>query len=334
MKLSIKEFVDENKLKLFNNKLECICLFVINNEVAKGQYEHFLNQIKNTIDTTSVNYYFSKKLHFKIITNLDFIDTSFLAPLFSSVDVIKIDCPEEPILNSHVFFQSFDHLVQYNTTLFLGCNCYFSGDWLEKIYNYTRFAGSFWISGGFYEDDCSSQIINCSFALHATGNYSFLSFIKFCFNVFPIYMSEEHVCHDVLIKRVIQDNHKVINFISRQYIYNNLIFNYKNDISLFDVKRLYGRFCILNKNITEEFYEKEIKEIKSVPSTFDCNFYFSKYPTTKDYFLQYCMQNKIPDDIRAYHHYINYGKDLGYCISEKDYNSNIRNFNIEDIDKY
>lgn len=278
------EFINNNPIKIENiktipNKLECVVLLLTGKELENGYYNHFLNQIKNT------NKCFSKKLDFKIITNKkQKIEIKLLKELFNSVEIIKSKIPEELDFYlvdqekskefdltyglksgpNYIFFETFQYLTQYNTTLFLECDCYFGESWLERICNFVNSSGGFWISGALYDGKTkhSKEIqnhINGGVALYATGNPFFLKFIKFCADKFYFFVEKEkYLAYDCYIRNTIDNYYsfstdlETIKFINRQYVFNNLIFNYSTmeeiEINNDSIKNRYN-YAILHKKM-------------------------------------------------------------------------------------
>jgi len=264
---SIDSYLDNKNLIDYKNHLECICLLLTGNEVIDGQYDEWIRDINNSIRSYEPNMQISKNLDLVIITHKKFInsiDTNLIADLFKNIKILDInipqeydfykDIPDQPDLTygyrsgpNYTFFSTFQYLVNYNTTLFLECDCYLSEDWLEKIYQYSRNSGSFWISGATYDGhnlatyhDIANQHLNGGVCLYATGCDQLVNFMKFCFNLLPDYVKYylKGIPYDYLIYKIIEDyfnyddNHKELwQFIKRKYIVNNLIYNYSTNSS-------------------------------------------------------------------------------------------------------
>jgi hypothetical protein len=262
---NIDHYLDNKTLIDYKNNLDCMCLLLTGNEVHDGQYSEWLFSLNDSIRRHSPNMQISKNLDLVIITDkssINFIDTKLIAELFHNIKIIDIDIPAEynfynkfskdSVLTygyrsgpNYTFFSTFRYLSEYNTTLFLECDCYLSEDWLEKIYQYSRYTGSFWISGSTYDGynmaqyhDVANQHLNGGICLYATGCEQFINFMKFCFNLLPDYVKYYliGVPYDYLIYKIIEDyfnyddNHKEIwQFIKRKYIVNNLIYNYSTN---------------------------------------------------------------------------------------------------------
>lgn len=302
MDLVCKNYLEiiENKYEnyYFNNSLECVVLFVNYKELHR--YYDIIKSFKNSIELENINIYFLKKLDIKIILekNIENLSYSFFEDYFNSVEIIKSN-KSDPNL---IFFEAFEYLFQYNTTLFLGRNCNLQGNWVEKIYNFTRFSGPFWISCNFYEKfDCS---ISNNAALYATSNYLFLLFIKFCYKN---YINNNYNV-DKLLNEHVKKNKNLFKLIKSQFVQNN-IFDYYEDI--------------------------DINELKVLDKEFDYIYYYIEYPEVLEYYSDYCEQNNISDEVRAYHHYLIFGKKSGYKKNKNNNNNEnnnfgLRNFSLED----
>jgi hypothetical protein len=354
---NIDQYLDSNKLINYKNNLDCICLLLTGNEVNDGQYNEWLFSLNDKIRKYNPNIQISKNLDLVIITDkrsINFIDTNLVADLFHNIKIIDIDIPTQynfynnPSKNSdftygyrsgpnYTFFSTFKHLEQYNTSLFLECDCYLSEDWLEKIYQYSRHSGSFWISGSTYDGynmaayhDISNQHLNGGICLYATGCQEFINFMKFCFNLLPDYVKYylKGIPYDYLIYKIIEDyfnyddQHKEIwQFIKRKYIVNNLIYNYSTN-STYDTS--IGLSYITKKHSTAIVHKKkqiknflQIEQCHNPPADFDHEFYFNEYPDTREYYVT-PNATKYTDKQRAYHHYQTYGKKLGYFCNPID----------------
>jgi hypothetical protein len=261
-------YICEEELVNQKNNLECVCLLVTGNELDAGLYDHFMNQVEKTIETNDEK--IIKTIDFKILIKnkdkkeykLDFLDK------FKSVDFLKLEIPDEydfyqsgkqEIENknykygpfsgpNYIFFNSFKHLLNYNTTLFLECDCFLANNWIDKLYNYVNFSGGFWISGAVYDglnkivlDSLLNSHINGGVCLYKTSDTCFQNLMQLCFDIMPIYVrsSNERMPYDFFIKHIIDyhfdndlNNRIIWQFIRRQYTKNNFIINYstKNDI--------------------------------------------------------------------------------------------------------
>jgi hypothetical protein len=261
-------YIEEKKLINYSNNLECVCLLVTGNELSCGLYDHFIRQIKNTIKTNSKENL--KSIDFKILIkskDQNKYETSYLED-FRSVDFIKLEIPDKydfyqvgkeekdgrdykygPFSGpNYIFFNSFNYLKNYNTTLFLECDCFLSNNWIDKLKNYVAFSSGFWISGAVYDgvnkivlDSLLNSHINGGVCLYKTSDFCFQNFMKLCFDMMPIYVksNSERMPYDFFIKYTIDyhfdndlKNRSIWQFIRRQYTKNNFIINYstKNDI--------------------------------------------------------------------------------------------------------
>lgn len=348
---SVDQYLNQKKLIDYKNHLECICLLLTGNEAHDGQYNEWLYNINHSIRSYNPNAQVSKNLDLIIITDnrsINFIDTKIVSDLFHNIKIIDINIPEKYNFYNktsndsdltygyrsgpnYTFFSTFQHLHQYNTSLFLECDCYLSEDWLEKIYQYSRYTGSFWVSGSTYDGyntapyhDITNQHLNGGICLYATGCEQFVSFMVFCFNLLPDYVKYylRGVPYDYLIYKIIEDyfnydsNHKEMwQFIKRKYIVNNLIYNYSTNSSYdtdLDISYLTKKynFAIVHKKKKGNSTLK-IEQCYNPPADFDYMFYFNEYPDTREYYLV-PNSKAYTDKQRAYHHYAVHGKKLGY----------------------
>lgn len=274
-----EDYIQQEKLINYQNNLDCVCLLVTGNELESGLYDHFADQINKTIETN--NKEILKKIDFKILIknkdvkkyNIDFLNK------FKSIDFIKIEIPEEydfyqsekeekdgrnykygPFSGpNYVFFNSFNYLKNYNTTLFLECDCFLSNKWIDILHSYVTCSGGFWISGAVYDgdnkivlDSLLNSHINGGVCLYKTSDICFQNFMQLCFDMMPIYIkySSERMPYDFFVKYIIDyhfdndiKNRNIWQFIRRQYTKNNLITNYstKNDIKE-DVDKIFQKY--------------------------------------------------------------------------------------------
>lgn len=350
---NITEYINVDILSSFNNQLECVALLLTGNEINDGQYIDWIQTITDSIERYPSNKFFTKQLDLCIFTKInqtDMVDINLLKKYFRHIKVIGLDIPAQYDFYNHLnslsdlrygyqsgpnysFFQTFKYLSIYNTTLFLECDCYIADDWIQKLYNYTRFGGSFWISGSVYDGmnvfgyhDIANQHLNGGVCLYATGCAAFISFMKFCFNLLPEYVSNymDNIPYDYLIYKIIEDyfdfddnNRKIWQFIKRQYTHNNMIYNYstksKTDLQedIVSISNKYN-FAIIHKKKINIRSAITIEDCANPPIDFDHHFYFTSYPDTKSYYLVQDGAATYSDKQRAYHHYVLYGKKLGY----------------------
>lgn len=361
---NIDEYLNTKKLIDYQNHLDCICLLLTGNEINDGQYNEWLYSINQNIRCYNPNMQVAKNLDLIIITNkasINFIDTKLIADLFHNIKIIDIDIPKQYNFYNKIssdsdltygyrsgpnytFFSTLQHTTKYNTTLFLECDCYLSEDWLEKIDYYTKYSGSFWISGSTYDGynmspyhDIANQHLNGGVCLYATGCEPFLNFMKFCFNLLPEYVKYylNIIPYDYLIYKIIEDyfnyddTHKEIwQFIKRKYIVNNLIYNYSTNstydtnIDLSDIAKKYS-FAIVHKKKNKINNFLKIEDCANPPQDFDYQFYFNEYPEARQYYLLPNSTTEYTDQQRAFHHYAIYGKKLGYLRNSIDKKINL-----------
>jgi hypothetical protein len=270
-------------IKVEQNKLECICVNLSCKE--QKEYEEFLERIK---ENTNIN--FSKNIDFLIITNNKKIipETDDLKKLFKNVNVISLDLSGEEDLyirdsneeknyieNKKIpdygfksgpnimFLKTMELLKQYNTSLLLETDCYFSKDWLERLIQHSLHSNGFWISGSTYNGVVftKSNSINLNHingvALYSTGNPLFQIFINYfdsflreCIKITP------ELPYDFAIKMMIDfglnysKNYNLWMFIKRNYLVNNHIFNFSTKEDKFleekEIHSVYN-YAILHK---------------------------------------------------------------------------------------
>lgn len=261
--------LDINILDHYDNNLECITLLATGKEFDNGDYDYFINMLLSTFNKNRSNKSISKQIDFVILTHKNpstiiqnFKNITKLKKIFRDVKVLQTDIPDEfnfynnvtPKSNlkyglksgpNYCFFQTFNQLSNYNTTLFLECDCILLDNWLERIYYYCKYSSSFWISGAVYDGDnlepyhsIVNQHLNGGVCLYATGNNFVLKFMQMCFELLPIYVEKfnKDIPYDYCIYQIIEDyfnfdhtNRKLWQYIKRHYVANNLLINYSTD---------------------------------------------------------------------------------------------------------
>jgi hypothetical protein len=185
--------------------LECIALNTTTKEILSGRFETFMNRLLEctvpTDTTRSITLYIILNNTLRIDVAKEWIPK--LAHVFKSVDVISLDiaaiddlyvmnprkdetCGKYGFISGpYVMFSKTMYLCQrYNTTLLIETDCFLSENWVEKIYNYTKYVGGFWISGATYDGRTNFWGNRIMFehingvALYATSNIDFISFLK------------------------------------------------------------------------------------------------------------------------------------------------------------
>lgn len=361
--MQITSYITKNDLQYYNNSLECICLLLTGKELENGEFANFIDSLIQSLEVSVENQFFAKKLEFKIYTqhHIDDNQLDIVKKYFKNADIIKIDIPKKyDFYNdksadqdltygyksgpNYAFFNTFQYLTTYNTTLFLECDVFFGYNWLERIFNYCRFSGSFMISGSTYDGNNFSHIfsdtnqhINGGVCLYATGNQLLISFMRFCFDITPYYVKYvlDHIPYDYVIYQSIvdyfdndHDNRDIWKFINRMYVKNNLIFNFstkedmrKNEQTIAEKTN----FALLHKKKDKRI--TSIEDIKDIPKEFDHFFYIRQYPHVKNYFdtdHRFSLRHKM------YHHYLNYGQTNLYMINNQmQYDENIKKQQIE-----
>tara|TARA_B100002019_G_C21274933_1_gene604920 strand:- start:17667 stop:19439 length:1773 start_codon:yes stop_codon:yes gene_type:complete len=279
-KLNIRKFLITSMLKPYTNKLESICLLLTGKELQNNNFDTFMHRLEENL---SDNIEHAKLLDFNISTQYAIPDRylTILENAFRNVNIIHLDIPtqydkymlEEPCPTygklagpNWCFFETIKQLSNYNTTLMLESDVFFSEDWLNNIYNYCRYAGSFWVSGSknysdnnVFQNHIYKNHLNGGVCLYATGNQQMQLWLEFCKSIFPLYI--HHILpampYDYLLYLVIQDfldfdlkNVKIWNFISKHYVCNNLIYNLSSEkdssTTVEEFKRYYD-FSILHK---------------------------------------------------------------------------------------
>lgn len=276
-----KSLFDEFKnleINHFKNNLECICLFTTNKEISDGRYDRFIDHL---IKNTKIN----NKIHFKVIVNNKLIRPNIkkLKSIFENVQVIYLNLKKnEDIYTNKIikkipkyglksgpnlmFLKTIELCKRYNTTLMLETDCILNKNWIKKIDYYTKHSNGFLISGAI--NDCSmftksgSPIlthINGGTALYATKNIILQKLIKLldCFLEIQIKKGNIELAYDYALKLLIDgcfdqqsDNKDIWKFINRNYLSNNLIFNYSiPQDSIIDKKTINKKYnyAILHK---------------------------------------------------------------------------------------
>jgi hypothetical protein len=196
-----------------NRHLECIAVNTTSIEVFNGRFLKFINEIKKSSSseiTRSIVLYIFLNNASAIRDVESGIDG--IRDIFKFVKVVSLDLDEiddmyntKPSSTDHggkygflsgpycLFKKTMQNCIEYNTTILLETDCVLSTDWIEKLYNYTRHAGGFWISGATYDgtffnlwnDRILFNHLN-GVGLYATGNKDFQYFLKL-FDIFYIY---------------------------------------------------------------------------------------------------------------------------------------------------
>lgn len=361
--IQITNYITKNDLQPHSNSLECICLLLTGKELENGEFARFIDNLIKSLHTSVENKFFAQKLDFKIYTQHHIDDDllNIIKKYFKNADIIKIDIPKKyDFYNNktedhdltygyksgpnYAFFNSFPYLTMYNTTLFLECDVFFGYNWLERIFNYCRFSGSFLISGSTYDGNNfahifsdTNQHINGGVCLYATGSVLLIKLIEFCFDITPYYVKYmlDHIPYDYVIYQSIvdyfdndHDNRDIWQFINRMYVKNNLIFNFSTKEDVKDnTQIIMEKF---NCALLHQKYDKQttnIEDIKDIPKEFDHFFYIRQYPHVKNYFdtdHRFSLRHKM------YHHYLNYGQTNLYMINNQmQYDENIKKQQIE-----
>lgn len=265
----INDHIPANEmLECHTNKLECLALLMTAQEVKDGQYEHFINALKDSMRFYK-NRFVARKIHFRIIRNKktkENIDISYLKRIFKTVDIIYLDIPEKyNHYNSrdntkdqkygnqsgplYSFFSIFKdrHLEQFNTTLFLECDCLLLPNWLDRINKYCNHSGSFLISGSQYDGhnfmryyDINSQHMNGGICLYATSSDILNKYMDYCFDSVPLYVKHisKNMPYDYTIYYVLENNYdydltnrEIFKFLKKNFVPNTIMCNYANNMS-------------------------------------------------------------------------------------------------------
>lgn len=264
---NINDYILEQDLIAHHNNLECVTLLVTANEIDDGQYQSFLQKLKQSLRYKN-NSKIAKQLHFRLIRNNPIeekIDVSYLKKKFKSVEVLYVDIPEEynhynstdPTKDTtygkqsgplYSFFSIFKKrlLQEFNTSLFIECDCILLPDWLYNIYQYCQYSGPFLISGSTYDGHSymnfhhiNSYHINGGICLYATSSEMLSKYMEYCLDSVPIYVKNisTNMPYDYTIYHVLTDNYNydlknrnIMKFLKKNFITNNLIVNYCNNI--------------------------------------------------------------------------------------------------------
>lgn len=264
---NISNYLTETELIAYTNNLECINLMVTSNEIDDGQYADFLSKLETSMLDEN-NAKIAKTINFRLTrnnTHKENIDLTYLKQKFKSVDILYVDIPDEynhyNLSNSnknimygnqsgplYSFFSVFKKriLEQFNTSLFLECDVIFCKDWLYNLYNYCKFSGPFLISGSNYNGhsymgfhDINSYHINGGVCLYATGSNLLSKYMEYCFDSVPVYVKNISINmpYDYIIYYILTDNYNydlknrnIMKFLKKNFITNNLIVNYCNNI--------------------------------------------------------------------------------------------------------
>jgi len=292
-----KRLIQQNKtptqpIEQKENNLECICLLVTGSELDDGLFDRFLSEFEKTSASSkpeildNINF----TIFHKNTKEIEKKDLSLIKNKFKNFSLVEMKIPSEydfylrentmsKIKNinlynlkyglksgaNYSFFKAIDFFKNFNTTLFLECDCFFGENWLEKIYNFTKYSGGFWIAGSVYDNEktnLSNQVanthLNGGISLYATSNSYFRNFMEESLRDFFQYvLAKPNIPYDYFIKQRIDDcfdtdieNRYYWNFVKRQYIKCNLICNYspKRDQRL-DLNYLRKRhnFSIMHK---------------------------------------------------------------------------------------
>ena len=189
-----------------NRILECIALNTTTKEIVSGRFDTFMKRLEErtvpTDTTRSITLYIILNNSLKIDAAKEWIPK--LAHVFKTVDVISLDiaaiddlyvmnpkkgeaCGKYGFISGPycLFMGTMKCCETYNTTLLLETDCILNEHWIDSLYNYTKHAGGFWISGATYDGRFHHHIwqyrsmfahLN-GIALYATGNPDFQAFL-------------------------------------------------------------------------------------------------------------------------------------------------------------
>jgi len=283
-------FIDIDTLHKYKNKLQCVCLLTCEKEIGGERYNAFIKNLiecTNQNDAKDIDFNIITNRGDGIVPQED-IDA--IQKVFNNCQVINLDInPKEDIYISNrrsakdqslpklgyisgpntVFFKAIKELKKYNTTLFLECDCIMGNKWLSRIKNNVIHCGSFWVSGAYY-DGINFRLrnrkhINGGTGLYATGNDNFQEFIvatELYLNYkveigYPFYPYDfamrDFINVELEDARLNKNINKLMlwNYIDRNYIKNNLIYNL---CTKFDKEYDYNHFF--------EFYDYAILHTK------------------------------------------------------------------------
>lgn len=287
---SINKLIDlDISFKIFKNSLEAIVLLVTGNETTNGLYDRFCHELEKHTDTTDINFVLITKS-----SMCEYIDINFFKKFFNNVTLISLDIPtkddkyyyedQNKTYNTisdygyyagpnYTFYESFRYLKRYNTCLFLECDCYFGNNWIDRLKNFVKYSGDFWICGSIFDGvldyqhttfntrvDIINTHINGGTALYATGNEDFVKFLEISEEYLKAYVKEvnakvpyDHFIReslDISFRLFMKQNSTIARFINRKYLVNNLILNYSNpeskNIEISEIEKMYD-FAVLHK---------------------------------------------------------------------------------------
>lgn len=283
--MRINSYIHSNELKHRPNRLECVSLLVSSDEHLSGLLDHFINQLRISIEDSDISV--AKNIDLKVITTKDYEYNEIheFKNIFKSIDIIKVYIPPEidvyysqesecrniPPLGlksgpNYIFFETVKWLSNYNTTLLLECDIFLSKGWISKIHNYVENSNGFWVAGSMYDGQNTCSIhhvlnthVNGGVGLYATGNPLFKKFIDFCYYIAPQIVKSDgpNLPYDYLIRLIIEKNYDtdiankpIWQFIKRQYTHTNHIINYSpnhhKSLEISFIEKLYN-YTILHK---------------------------------------------------------------------------------------
>jgi len=192
--------------KSSNRILECIALNTTTKEIVSGRFETFMNcLVERTLPshiTQSITLYIILNNSLQIDVAKEWIPK--LAHIFKTISVISLDiaaiddlyvmnpkkdeaCGKYGFISGPycLFMGTMKCCETYNTTLLLETDCILNEHWVDSLYNYTKHAGGFWISGATYDGrfhdiwQYRSMFAHLNgIALYATGNSDFQAFLN------------------------------------------------------------------------------------------------------------------------------------------------------------
>ena len=154
------------------NKLEAICLLTTVQEIKAKRFHKFIEHLLDR--TTKTNLTNSLTFNIVINSNIDKVPLlSKLKSVFKQVKIIRLKlnknddiyCSDASRLSKMpkyglksgpnlCFFKTINYCrAKYNTCLFLETDCILGTDWIDKIYNYTKYSNGFLISGAIYDGE-------------------------------------------------------------------------------------------------------------------------------------------------------------------------------------
>jgi hypothetical protein len=244
-----------------NRILECIALNTTSKEVTNGRFSKFVYEVEKTRPSLV-----TKSIVFCVfLNNSDMVEIveKELKPIYSifkHIFVVSFDfdeyedmyiwspppgktCGKYGFVSGPycLFMKTMECCDVFNTTLLIETDCILNENWVENLYNYTKYAGGFWISGATYDGwhflevwkDRSVFAHLNGVALYATGNTDFQAFLKLfeTYFVYAVKHIDNKYSYDHCMRSMIdhflekRPTEYYWRFVERQMIRNSFIIN-------------------------------------------------------------------------------------------------------------